>query len=125
MRRRRTTERGYGYTWQVRRLVILERDRRRCHYCGQLADSVDHVLPKIDGGTDDPTNLVACCTPCNSRRSLEHQRARRGRPPYRARRATPYRARRADPPTPPPAGALADRFFRRAVGRLTDRKSVV
>jgi 5-methylcytosine-specific restriction endonuclease McrA len=37
-----------------------------CFYCGDdLADTVDHIIPVVDGGTDDQTNLVSCCGPCN------------------------------------------------------------
>jgi hypothetical protein len=30
--------------------------------------TVDHVTPKSRGGTSAWMNLVACCTPCNSRK---------------------------------------------------------
>lgn len=37
-----------------------------CFYCGtELADSVDHIHPVSDGGTDDRGNLVSACWPCN------------------------------------------------------------
>lgn len=37
-----------------------------CVYCGTWeAGHVDHVVPKSRGGTDDPTNLVSACQPCN------------------------------------------------------------
>jgi hypothetical protein len=76
--RRNTTAAGYGYRWQQLRLRILARDRHVCHYCGGPARTVDHVVPKIEGGTDDPGNLVAACSSCNSRRSLAWVRAQRG-----------------------------------------------
>lgn len=38
-----------------------------CFYCGDdLATTVDHMLPVIRGGTDEPRNLVSCCLSCNS-----------------------------------------------------------
>ena len=66
--RRRGTrqEQGYGADWQRVRLEVLERDDYTCHYCGTVADSVDHVLPKVRGGSDDEANLVAACIRCNS-----------------------------------------------------------
>jgi len=70
-------QRGYGWRWQQLRLRILLRDSYVCHYCGNHANSVDHVHPKADGGTDDPANLVACCIPCNSKRSVAAQARRR------------------------------------------------
>jgi len=61
------TARGYGNDWQNRiRQEILERDRYICHWCGEPANSVDHVILKVRGGSDDPSNLVAACGRCNS-----------------------------------------------------------
>jgi hypothetical protein len=77
-RRLTTTEQGYGWAWQQRRLRILQRDGYICHWCGGRARSVDHVVPKIEGGSDDPANLVASCVPCNSARSLAWVRRHRG-----------------------------------------------
>ena len=52
------------------RFEILRRDGYACRYCGQSAPdvklTVDHVVPTSLGGTDDPTNLVACCSDCNA-----------------------------------------------------------
>ena len=54
--------------WIKVRKPILERDNYICHYCGGKADTVDHKLPVILGGTDDEENLVACCKRCNSKK---------------------------------------------------------
>lgn len=55
------------------RYEILRRDGHRCRYCGASAQdsqlTVDHVRPVALGGTDDPTNLVTACQPCNSGKS--------------------------------------------------------
>lgn len=48
------------------RRIIFERDNFSCRYCGENANSIDHVYPVDSGGTDDPTNLVACCHRCNN-----------------------------------------------------------
>jgi 5-methylcytosine-specific restriction endonuclease McrA len=54
---------------------ILERDNYVCQYCGldgrasfenALAMRVDFVVPRARKGKKDPSNLVACCTPCNT-----------------------------------------------------------
>ena len=54
---------------------ILERDNYFCQYCGldgrasfenALAMRVDFVVPRARKGKKDPSNLVACCTPCNT-----------------------------------------------------------
>ncbi|HWB82679.1 MAG TPA: HNH endonuclease [Bryobacteraceae bacterium] len=55
-------------------LHILERDQFRCQYCGldgmasfenSLIMSVDFVVPRARKGKKGPSNLVACCRPCN------------------------------------------------------------
>jgi 5-methylcytosine-specific restriction endonuclease McrA len=68
-------------------LAILERDDYCCQYCGldgrasfenALVMRVDFVVPRAKKGKKDPTNLVACCGPCNTikgtkvYKSLEH-----------------------------------------------------
>ena len=38
-----------------------------CYYCGnRLNLSVDHLIPRIKGGTDDSDNLIWACRSCNS-----------------------------------------------------------
>jgi 5-methylcytosine-specific restriction endonuclease McrA len=37
-----------------------------CSYCGQPAESVDHIVPVIAGGSSDWDNLTAACRQCNS-----------------------------------------------------------
>ena len=56
-------------TWKRIRGRVLRRDGYICAYCGQMANTVDHILPVSKGGTDDMENLVAACTSCNSRKS--------------------------------------------------------
>lgn len=52
------------------RFEILRRDNHACRYCGAKAPDteivVDHVVPVALGGTDEPSNLVAACVPCNT-----------------------------------------------------------
>lgn len=39
----------------------------RCVYCGATEElSVDHLIPRFKGGTDNAENLVCCCKSCNS-----------------------------------------------------------
>ncbi len=45
---------------------IFRRDGGRCQYCERAADSIDHVIPKSRGGTNDWRNMVAACRRCNS-----------------------------------------------------------
>ena len=63
------TRRGYGQDWRRVRLVVLERDGFVCHWCFKPANTVDHVHPlALAGARLDPTDLVACCRSCNSRK---------------------------------------------------------
>jgi hypothetical protein len=38
---------------------------RQCVYCSGPYEHVDHVVPRARGGTDDPSNLMPSCLPCN------------------------------------------------------------
>ena len=52
----------------VSRRAVFSRDDYRCQYCGNHADSIDHVVPRSRGGRDVWDNLAAACRPCNSRK---------------------------------------------------------
>lgn len=52
----------------VSRRAVFARDEYRCQYCGDRADSIDHVLPRSRGGRDVWDNLAAACRPCNTRK---------------------------------------------------------
>ncbi len=49
---------------------ILRRDGYKCSYCGRgdIALTIDHIIPKSKGGTDSWENLVCACTICNNRK---------------------------------------------------------
>ncbi len=55
-----------------RRNVLL-RDRFTCQYCGEVekedALTLDHVVPRSQGGQRTWENLVTACRPCNRRKS--------------------------------------------------------
>lgn len=74
-------QRGYGTAWDKLRLVILQRDLYLCQ-CDQCrggdlrmtaASHVDHIKPKAQGGTDDPSNLRAVSKDCHRRISMEQR----------------------------------------------------
>jgi 5-methylcytosine-specific restriction endonuclease McrA len=48
---------------------VLVRDRHRCAYCGRRATTVDHVLPRSQGGDDSWLNTVAACSADNLRKA--------------------------------------------------------
>lgn len=51
------------------RFEIFARDQYQCRYCGRSPPTiilhVDHVVAVVEGGTDDPENLVTSCSDCN------------------------------------------------------------
>jgi 5-methylcytosine-specific restriction endonuclease McrA len=51
---------------------ILTRDSYVCQYCGREFSSgdltIDHIVPKVQGGDNHWTNVVACCRTCNIRK---------------------------------------------------------
>jgi 5-methylcytosine-specific restriction protein A len=60
-------ERGYGNEWMLLSRSVIQRDGGICYLCGLPgADTADHVVPKADGGPDDPSNLAAAHRSCNS-----------------------------------------------------------
>ena len=56
----------------MKRARIYIRDRYRCQYCGdhkRASDlTLDHILPRAQGGESTPHNLVAACVKCNQRK---------------------------------------------------------
>jgi 5-methylcytosine-specific restriction endonuclease McrA len=50
------------------RRAVLDRDRHECVYCGQRADTIDHVRPRSRGGLHTWTNVVGACARCNHRK---------------------------------------------------------
>ncbi len=55
--------------WYRLRYEALARDNFQCQYCGQFAPNVrleiDHIIPVVEGGTDDLENLKTSCYACN------------------------------------------------------------
>lgn len=56
------------------RWQIFRRDKFACGYCGLSAQDgavleVDHIHPRAEGGSDDPSNLITACSDCNSGKS--------------------------------------------------------
>ena len=43
------------------RRSLLLRDGNRCAYCLEIADTIDHVIPRSRGGKHEWTNVVAAC----------------------------------------------------------------
>jgi 5-methylcytosine-specific restriction endonuclease McrA len=52
------------------RKAIFERDDNTCQYCGRRTKrenlTIDHVIPRSRGGSDNWSNLVLACLACNA-----------------------------------------------------------
>ena len=61
---------------QVTNTFLFARDRYRCQYCGRPGAELrpresltrDHLVPLSRGGTNEWTNVVTACSPCNTRK---------------------------------------------------------
>lgn len=54
-------------SYKKQRLRVLKRDNYTCQSCGatDVPMHVDHIVPRVAGGTSDMDNLQALCVPCN------------------------------------------------------------
>jgi len=101
---------GMNWIRQEKRLAIYLRDGLACVYCGAALEtgaqfSLDHLTPHSQGGNNQPTNLVTCCSRCNS--------SRRNRPIAEFAQATAgYGDRGGPPPRDAPSRPSADPFVR-------------
>ena len=52
---------------------VFKRDKMTCQYCGKQPGSeeltIDHVVPRAQGGRSSWTNCVLACVDCNSRKA--------------------------------------------------------
>lgn len=78
---------------KLNRRNIFARDHNRCQYCGGSFSSselsLDHVLPRSQGGGSSWENLVCCCVKCNSKkggRTPDQARMKLVRPPEQPKR---------------------------------------
>jgi 5-methylcytosine-specific restriction endonuclease McrA len=70
--------------YKAQRLIVLARDGYTCYYCGQDANTVDHIVSIKSGG--DPIsleNMISACKKCNSSKGSRSQGV------FLARLATP------------------------------------
>lgn len=58
---------------KTEKLYIHERDNRICRYCLKYCTedaTIDHIVSRIEGGSNHPHNLATACRDCNFRKSL-------------------------------------------------------
>ncbi len=60
----------------LNRKNLLERDNHICQYCGisKIPMTLDHIIPKSQGGKDSWENLVTACRPCNQKKGNQRPR---------------------------------------------------
>jgi len=59
---------SHRWNIQLSKQNIMRRDRRVCQYCGSKDGlmTIDHVVPRSQGGGDTWENLVCACSDCNN-----------------------------------------------------------
>lgn len=64
---------------KLSRRAIYNRDQNTCQYCGMKLDpsdwSIDHIVPKCEGGKTEWTNCVLSCTKCNRKKGCRSLKA--------------------------------------------------
>lgn len=75
---------------RLTRRNLYARDKNKCQYCGKRFPAteltLDHIVPRVQGGSNSWSNLVCACLRCNTRKG--------GRTPKQARMQlirTPYK----------------------------------
>jgi len=86
---------------KLNRYNVLARDKNTCAYCGQQFPvrklTLDHVIPRAQGGRDKWENLVAACQTCNglkADRTPEQAGMRLRRKPYEPPTVAPLKGLR-------------------------------
>ena len=63
----------YNASFTFSRKEIVKRDSATCQYCSEKLPpskiTIDHVIPKGQGGITSFTNCVVSCYPCNGRKA--------------------------------------------------------
>lgn len=70
-----------GGTRQALRKAVLARDGHRCLKCQATENlTLDHVVPRALGGTNDKDNLQTLCLRCNFQKGSKSRADYRGKP---------------------------------------------
>lgn len=64
-----------GGEWKRQRAKALSRDNYQCVRCGNAINlTVDHLIPRSKGGTNELSNLQTLCTECHITKTREDNR---------------------------------------------------
>lgn len=72
------SQRGYGAAWRKVRTIALERDAHLCQQCLKqgryvAATTVDHIIAKAHGGSDELSNLKSLCNVCHKAKTARER----------------------------------------------------
>ena len=98
---------GKQYDHSCFRVISSMSIRDGCFYCEEIADTWDHIVPRIRGGIGTIDNLVPSCRSCNSRKG--------SKPLYIFRRHLRKKGLFADFETPDPQ-PIAGTYFSKSGG---------
>lgn len=78
-----SSQRGYGSDWRKLRSMILERDNHLCQEhlkqgVIKAGHHVDHIVPKAQKGTDEPSNLQTLCHSCHAHKTATERQQGKG-----------------------------------------------
>lgn len=72
-------KRGTEADWKAIRKQVFQRDGGVCHVCGRDVSwdgyECGHIVDRVCGGTDRPSNLVTMCIICNRLKPMHESRA--------------------------------------------------
>jgi len=62
--------------WDDSSKKILRRDSFKCQMCGNGENlSIHHIIPRAEGGSDHPRNLITLCKNCHDNADVEEIRS--------------------------------------------------
>ena len=75
-----TNANGSHWIRDAKRLACYIRDGLECAWCGDSVEygaqlTLDHLIPRAEGGGNEQTNLVTSCRRCNSSRGTRRVEA--------------------------------------------------
>lgn len=72
LRLKNSIKRNY-FNSNFSRKAVIKRDKSSCQYCGKSLSAahvtIDHVLPRAQGGTTTFLNCVVACQTCNNKKA--------------------------------------------------------
>lgn len=87
---------------EKQRQAVFDRDGRLCLECGATDDlTIDHIIPRTHGGTNDDDNLQTLCRRCNSSKNNRRAKANVGQSSANHEPTLAQRPSAADPPLIP------------------------